>query len=160
VRLFVAARPSAAACAALARSLGRPADPRWHVTLAFLGEQPAAEPFDLAEVARRHAPFTLRLESAGTFGGAVLWAGLGGDTGALRSLAVDVQQACREAGAELEVRPYHAHLTVARGRRLRVPARLRAHHGPDWTVQGVELVRSVLGPPTTHEVLAHFPLGS
>lgn len=161
MRLFVAVRPSEHACAALADALGRPADPRWHVTLVFLGEQSTAEPFDLAEVAARHAGFALRLEGGGTFHGRVLYAGLSGSTEALTALADDVRDACRRAGAEVERRPFHGHLTLKRGLRLTVPPALAEHRGPRWDVRDVELVRSTLGgpQPATHEVLARFPLG-
>lgn len=161
MRLFVAVRPTERACVALAEALGRPADPRWHVTLAFLGEQPAAEPFDLTAAAARHGGFSLRLEGGGTFHGRVLFAGLSGDTEALGAVADDVRQACRDAGAEIESRPFHGHLTLARGQGLAVPPALQQHRGPRWHVHELELVRSVLGGPTpaTHEVLARFPLG-
>lgn len=160
MRLFVAVRPSEHACELLAAALGRPPDPRWHVTLAFLGEQPAAEPFDLTEVAARHAGFALRLEGGGTFHGRVLYAGLSGDTDTLTSLAEDVRRACRKAGATIERRRFHGHLTLKRGQGLKVPPALAEHRGPRWSVREVELVRSTLGGPVpaTHEVLRTFPL--
>ncbi len=90
----------------------------------------------------------------------MLWAGLGGDTEALQGLAEDVQLACRAAGAQLEERPFHAHVTLARGRRLHVPSALLKHHGPSWPVTQVELVESVLGRAARHQVVRVFPLAS
>ena len=160
MRLFVAVRPTEQARTALARALRRPADPRWHVTLAFLGEQPAPEPFDLTAATAGHQGFSLRVEGGGTFHGSVLFAGLAGDTEALQHLAEDVRAACRDAGALIEDRPFHPHLTLARGKGLRVAPALREHRGPDWPVTEVELVRSVLGRRARHEVLARFPLAA
>jgi 2'-5' RNA ligase len=161
VRLFVAVRPSAAAAVALAQDLGREVDDRWHVTLAFLGEQPGPEPFldPLAEVATRTPPFSLSLAGGKTFGGRVLSAGVAGEVPALRRLAGEVQASCGNAGADLQERPFRPHLTVARGRGLRVPTQLAAHQGPAWQVGGFDLVLSLLGRQTRHEVLRRFPLG-
>lgn len=156
MRLFVAVRPSGPACAALAAAAGRPADPRWHVTLAFLGDRPDAEPLvtGLATAAAGHAPLALRLEGGGTFGGRVLWAGLGGQLEALAALADDVRRTLHVG----DPRPFHPHLTLARGTRLVVPAGVASHRGPRWQVREVELVRSRLGSRPEHEVLARLPL--
>lgn len=153
MRLFVAVRPPPDACTALAGAAGRAADPRWHLTLAFLGDRPAAEPLlaPLAEAAARHPPFVLALTGGGTFGGRVLWAGVAGDLTPLAALAQDV----REAVDAVEERPFHPHLTLARGHRLAVPARLRQHVGEPWPVTELELV---LSRSSVHEVLHRLPL--
>lgn len=160
MRLFVAVRPSAAALTSLAGALGVAVDSRWHITLAFLGEQPAADPFlaPLSDVAGGSAAFELSLSGGLTFGARVLAASVTGDVEALSHLARDVQDACRSAGADVDDRPFRPHLTLARGRRLHVPAALAAHDGPPWRVDVVELVRSHLGRRSEHEVLHRFPL--
>jgi 2'-5' RNA ligase len=160
VRLFVAVRPPAAALRSLAEALGLDVDDRWHLTLAFLGEQPDPEPFvrPLTEAALRSTPFPLALAGGQTFGGRVLSAAVAGDVAALDRLARDVQDACRRAGAELDARPFRPHLTVARGRGLQVPAALSSYEGPSWVVEQLELVHSHLGGRARHEVLARLPL--
>jgi 2'-5' RNA ligase len=155
LRLFVAVRPPAAALEHLATALGRDVDARWHVTLAFLGEQPDPGAFALAKVARAHPAFPLALSGAVKLG-KVVAVGLRGDTTALGWLAHDVQRACRDAGAALERRRYQPHLTVGRGE---VPDALWEYEGPAWTVSAVELVKSVLGRSAQHETLERFALG-
>jgi 2'-5' RNA ligase len=157
LRLFAAVRPSVAAAEHLAAALGRDVDPRWHVTLAFLGEQPAADAFDLRPPASRHLPFPLALSGAARLGRSVVATGVRGDTRALAGLARDVQDTCRAAGAVLERRRWRPHLTVSRDGV--VPAALWDYEGPAWTVTQVELVHSVLGRAATHEVLRAFRLG-
>jgi 2'-5' RNA ligase len=151
MRLFVAVRPPAAVCAALAAAAARPVDPRWHVTLAFLGERPDAAPVveALDGLVQRHRAFTLALAGGGTFGGRVLWCGLSGELAALTALATDV----RAAVAGGEDRPFRAHLTLARGRHLVVPTGLHGFASEPWEVNEVELVRSRLARTAEHAVL-------
>ena len=136
----------------LAAALGRAADPRWHLTLAFLGEQPDPGAFDLADAARAAQPFPLALSGAQRLGRSVVATGVRGDTRALQRLARSVQQAC-----ELDQQRWHPHLTVSRDGR--VPAALWDYEGPAWTVTEVELVHSVLGGQAEHRVLHAFALG-
>lgn len=151
MRLFVAVRPSAEASAHLARALGREPDPRWHVTLAFLGERPSADPYDLSLVAASHTSFPLALSGAMRLGD-VAAVGVRGDVGALTSLARDVQHTCDVQ----EHRRYRPHLTV--GRRV-VPESLWDYEGPAFRVESVELVQSVLGRSAVHTVLEQWRLG-
>jgi 2'-5' RNA ligase len=155
LRLFVAVRPPLPALEHLAAALGRDVDPRWHITLAFLGEQPDPGAFELGTVARAHPPFPLALSGVEQLG-RVVATGVRGDTTALGWLARDVQRACRDAGAVLERRRYRPHLTVGRGG---VPAVLWDYEGPAWTVHEVELVHSVLGRTAQHRTLERFRLG-
>ena len=129
---------------------------QWHVTLAFLGEVPAAEPLydGLRAAAGVHEPFSVRLAGGGSFGGRASWAGLDGDVDALSGLATNVQHACRAAGIPLGNRPYRPHLTVGRVD----PRVLSSYEGPAWRVSQVELVHSVLGLRAVHTVLQAFPL--
>ncbi len=90
-----------------------------HITLNFLGHPDAAaraaleDPVALA--AKRHAPFSLRLEGAGTFTTArapsVLWLGVSGAVDALRALQQDTAAA---TGSPLD-RNFIPHVTLARG---------------------------------------------
>ena len=144
MRLFVALAVPAEPAAALAAALGREPDPRWHLTLAFLGEQAAAQPVAAALARVAFAPFRLSLAGAGTFsGGRVLWVGVGEGEAPLRALAADVSAACRGAGVALEDRPFRPHVTVRRGRGLR-PGALTEHAGPAWTVGAFALLESRL----------------
>lgn len=162
MRTFVAVRPPAAAVDHLRAVLPSwPSAPeRWHLTLAFLGE--VAEPHllapGLAQACAGRAPLALRLAGSGVFGrGGPVWVGVDGDRPGLTSLAAAVAQACRDAGVDVEQRPYRPHLTV--GRRGRPgPAQLAAYAGPPWTATEVELVASRLGPTVEHRVLERFPL--
>jgi 2'-5' RNA ligase len=158
----VAVRPPAAAVDDLRAVLPAwPSAPeRWHLTLAFLGEvadPPALVPA-LAVVCAGCPPLTLRLAGSGAFGrGGPVWVGVEGDRTGLTQLAGAVARACRDAGVDVERRPYRPHLTV--GRRGRPdPARLAAYAGPPWTAAEVELVASRLGPPVEHRVLERLPL--
>lgn len=108
-----------------------------HLTLKFLGDiAPEIAPRigqALAEVAARHAPFTLTLGDAGFFpaGNAgrarVLWVGIDGDADALRQLQRDVDDALAALGFPRERHPFRPHLTLARLRhRASPPDRRRA----------------------------------
>jgi 2'-5' RNA ligase len=120
-------------------------DPRWHVTLAFLGE---AEPIDLSVV--EHPPLTLRLAGSVRLG-KVAAVGVTGDVAGLRELARTVADVC---GVD-EDRPYRPHLSVGR---WPAPADLAGYVGPDWRADEVALVRSTLGRPVVHEVLQRWGL--
>ncbi len=133
VRCFVAAEvPDAVASAAasvqecLRRSGVRA---RWvprthfHLTLRFLGEQPARRIPDLeaamGEAARRVEPFPLAAEGIGVFPGRgaprVLWLGLSGAVDALGRLQRILEGTLEERlGIAGEGRPFHGHLTLAR----------------------------------------------
>lgn len=186
MRLFTALWPPAAAVAALRADLdaaaggwppeGWRAGPpdRWHVTLAFHGEQDdpgvLARSLD-AEASRCVAP-SLRLAGAGSFPGvafvAVQVAGPADGT-ALAKLV---------AAAGGDPLGYTPHLTIARSRRrARVPAAGSAtgsaagsrapdihpvvdqHVGPWWRPAAVLLVRSqVSGGQTRYRVMHRVPL--
>jgi 2'-5' RNA ligase len=180
VRLFVAIDPPAAALDALDAELGptravaphglrwtRPG--QWHLTLAFLGEVPDADvPAVTAALGAvvGDAPISLRLAGGGCFGDRVLWVGLAGDVHALRTLGESVGAAARDAGVELEAKPFRPHLTLARAGKepadLRpAAAELAQIVGPTWDVGAVHLVHSRLGAgpgrSALHERIATWP---
>lgn len=130
---------------------------RWHVTLAFYGNDASApeRASHLDEHVTGLSAPELRLAGAGVFPG-VLWVGVepvsAADREALRILAA-------AAGAGRRFTP---HVTVARFR-LDQPARLMAdqlarYRGPSWTATAADLVRSdaAAGYTTVHSV----PLGA
>ncbi|WP_100402070.1 RNA 2',3'-cyclic phosphodiesterase [Bacillus sp. FJAT-42315] len=92
-----------------------------HLTLAFLGEaeeeklEKARE--NMAEVLRTFSPFSLTIDSFGTFGKQeqprIFWAGVKQEP-KLHQLQQAVSSACREAGFQLESRPFRPHITLAR----------------------------------------------
>jgi 2'-5' RNA ligase len=186
-RLFVAVYPSAEAVADLRqtvaglRSVGTRVLPeQWHVTLVFLGEVPEDQvgatcaALDVAVGA--HQPFQLQVAGGGFFLSGrqvVLWAGLTGDLGALRSLTSAVRAELAAGGRSFDERPLSAHLTLSRlpaeaghagtpeRDRLDVDLRhLAAHTGPSFTVSGVHLVQSHLGPPVGHLSRHHANVGT
>lgn len=162
MRTFVAVRPPPAAVEHLRSALPSwPSAPeRWHLTLVFLGEvdDPGGLAPQLAGACARRPPLELRLAGSGAFGrDGPVWVGVEGDRTALTALAADVARVCRDAGLDVERRPYRPHLTV--GRRGRPdPALLRSYAGPVWPVAEVELVASRLGPVVEHRVLDRFAL--
>lgn len=172
MRLFAAVVPPENVLDSLESALARASvdDPalrwagreRWHLTLAFYGEDDlAARTAWLEPRLRDLGPLRLHITGAGRFTG-VLWSGIGGDLDALQALAA-------AAGADAEDRPYHPHLTLARWRQPRRPpsvapivTALRAYRSPDWEVSEVVLMRSTPsgrraeGPTYTPQ--AQFPL--
>ncbi|WP_119294750.1 RNA 2',3'-cyclic phosphodiesterase [Streptomyces sp. YIM 130001] len=188
MRLFVAVLPPEAAADELAAEMdGLRALPGadglrwtewagWHFTLAFLGEVPEGVlpglDSRLARAAGRTAPFPLALRGGGSFGDRALWAGAGGDHGALRRLAERVEVAAREAGVDDREDPYgfRPHLTLARaaGRGTSLAPFVEAlgpFRGSSWTVARLSLVRShlprrgVRGERPRYEEVGHWALG-
>ncbi|KQX50044.1 MULTISPECIES: RNA 2',3'-cyclic phosphodiesterase [unclassified Streptomyces] len=165
VRVFVALAPPDEAKDELARELGPAyeAYPRmrwnriedWHITLAFLGELPAATVpalrAPLAELAASHRPVELALRGGGHFDERVLWSGIDGDLDGLHRLAADVRAVVRECGVPFEDRPLRPHLTLARARRddpsrvVTVAADLAGFRGRGWRAERLHLVGSDFG---------------
>lgn len=185
MRLFVAAYPDRDAIEHLRASVaslhvGGPREPgrsvrlqppeRWHVTLAFIGDVPEGHHGRAVDAVREGwtgQPIGLRVAGGGTFGRGrftVLWAGLAGDLAALGDLADGVRRALRRGRLPYDPKPYRPHLTIARpGDRLTPSelaedrARLNSYEGPQWSVDGIHLVRSHLGPNPRYETLAVAP---
>lgn len=130
MRLFVAAElPSAcydALCetSALLRShvRGRYIGPDlFHVTLAFLGEVPAMQASEVADLVERackeHVPFYTTLGGLGTFGrasSAVLWQGFAEGCSAWDVLAHDVRQTLCAEGYSIDAKGFIPHVTLMR----------------------------------------------
>lgn len=154
----------------------------WHVTLAFLGDVPepllpaAARALDRAATTVRASPVptrrtgdraapaatppTVRLAGGGRFGRGrftIVWAGVDGDLVPLRRATV---RALRRVRLPYDDKRYHPHLTLGRPGD-RVPAEMVAadlaalagYRGPSWTVGGLVLYRSHLGPKPVYEPL-------
>ncbi|GAB3477496.1 RNA 2',3'-cyclic phosphodiesterase [Amycolatopsis cihanbeyliensis] len=113
---------------------------QWHITLGFFGEDdPEARAAWLRPRLAGRPMLDLRLAGAGTFPG-VLWVGV-------RSAGLDALAGA--SGADELDRPFHPHLTVARGHdpgaRRRLLSRLRDYRGPWWTATEVVLFASERG---------------
>ena len=146
----------------------------FHVTLAFLGEQPEpiVEEAHHALAAVRAPSFPLRIEGLGMFGGArprVLFAEVVPEPG-LSHLHRKVLRAVHEAGIEMARQRFHPHVTLARfgNDGLRgdeaaeiqgfVARRVGLVAGP-FEVERFILYRSYLGRAgAAYEPLAEYPL--
>ena len=92
-----------------------------HLTLKFLGAQPAAAVEPIAEamsgIASRHRSFALRVAEVGAFPNfrraRVVWIGVARDP-RLELLHHDVEVECEKLGFELEGRAFRPHVTLAR----------------------------------------------
>ncbi|WP_305037579.1 RNA 2',3'-cyclic phosphodiesterase [Geodermatophilus sp. TF02-6] len=181
--MFFAVTPPPEALADLDRALaplrnapGAPrwtASGRWHLTLLFLGDVPAAQVAPLVAAAgpavAATPPLQLRLAGGGRFGSRrrpqVFWAGVTGDGDGLGALAGRLARAARRRGLPVEDRPFRAHLTLGRWRPGRpgdgdLPDRLAGYCGPSWPVTEVELLESHLGPTPRYDRVAAWPLGT
>ncbi|MFC3606573.1 RNA 2',3'-cyclic phosphodiesterase [Stutzerimonas tarimensis] len=101
----------------LARQPGRSvAQDNLHVTLAFLGRQPAARLASLRTLAGalRTEPFELRLERLGLTAGGVLWLEPSDAPAALLQLATGLREALAEAGVDYDRQEFRPHLTLYR----------------------------------------------
>jgi RNA 2',3'-cyclic 3'-phosphodiesterase len=149
--------------AALAEALGEPGDGlrweppvRWHVTLAYYGQDDLAT--REAWLARRlagRAAVGVRLEKAATFPG-VLWLTVAGP---------ELTPLAHAAGADAEARPYTAHLTLARfpreepGLAARWTGRLSSFASRSWQATEVALMTSEREPGgTRYRVARSFEL--
>lgn len=119
-----------------------------HLTLAFLGEVPAAQAacLEAAAAGVRAAPFELVLDRLGGFGRTrVVWLGCRHQPEPLLALVRALNQALAEGCGYLpEARPFAAHLTVAR--RARHPPRPQDVGPVPWPVSEFVLVESDLDP--------------
>lgn len=130
-RAFVAVRPPDAvldAVDALHVDTGRPTTrAQWHITLQFLGNGADIDAVHGALAGFDVPAATAQLGGLGAFPSArrarVVWLGLAQGEELFAALAASVGARLSPLGHELESRPYHAHLTLAR---LKTPADVRA----------------------------------
>ena len=152
-------------------------EPRLHLTLKFLGEQPESKieaiQSVLAGVAGRHREPMMTLSGVGAFPNfrraRVVWMGIQQEP-RLELLHHDVEVACETLGFEVEGRPFRPHLTLARVKhplaeeRLRILARAakQIDFQTDFIVHSIDLMQSDLtssGPAYTTLVSAALRSG-
>lgn len=135
-----------------------------HLTMSFLGEVDAEREAALREHLREvHVPpFFLPVRGVGAFGGArprVVWAGVGRGHPHLFALHHHVQDAVLRSGLEADLKPFHPHITIGRGRdisRAALKPFLQRHEETEfglWKVSGFALFSSVLGPESATHTL-------
>lgn len=170
MRAFVAIPPdedAADALEAVQRGLpvGRPV-PRdsFHLTLAFLGDQPqhALSALDDELLAIRVRPFTIVLQGLGMMGEAVVHAEAALSP-PLDTLQAAVARAARQAGITLERRRFRPHVTIARLKgwdpRIGDWIAARAGFSARMQVGAFSLFRSDLRPDgARYTELATYPL--
>ena len=152
-RLFFAVWPDEDTRAALRHATrkavrasgGRPVPPaNFHITLAFLGNQPAALFDDIADAAAHvSAPETeLMLNRFGYFPKArVFWFGPTSLPEKLSTLASDLWDRLEPLGIAREQRPLRPHVTLAR--KVAKPPEVQSPRPLKWLVSGFALIESV-----------------
>src|SRR5262249_30497659 len=150
LRLFFALWPDPATQAAIAsvasevagEAKGRAvAADNVHLTLAFLGAQPAASVPELCALAAaiQIAPFQLALDEIGCFRKAgIAWLGASEAPLELVALHAGLSRALDRIGITLDARPFAPHLTLAR--RASAPVRRRLAQPIRWNVASFALI--------------------
>ena len=166
---------STAPLRAAAPSLRWATEPKLHLTLKFLGEQPDDAPRAigdaLLDVTRRHKAFAITLGGIGAFPNfrrpRVVFMGVAAEP-RLELLHHDVEVAGEALGYALDGRPFRPHVTLARVKD-RVPAdelkRLRkagdaVSLDAESRVASVDLMRSHTGANSRYELLVAAALRS
>ncbi len=133
-----------------------------HITLKFLGAQPAELvqqlSDSLSEVAAEHSPIRISMGQFGAFPNParprVVWLGITQGANDLSKLAHDVDHACVPFGTALESRPFRPHITLARSRdslaenqrmALSVAMKHEVAFEP-FVVESIDLMRSEMSP--------------
>lgn len=141
----------------LRRSCGRGSFSRrenYHITLAFLGEQPESRVGDVlaAMDCCGAEPFPVGIGGFGAFqnaGGSVVWRGIE-DSGELKRLQRELAQQLRQRDFAVERREFRPHLTMARRVILKEGVRLADLSGRTeplvFTADHMTLMRSDLTP--------------
>jgi len=149
-------------------------EPKLHLTLRFLGEQPddvaSALAASMDGVSDRHRSFDMDLRHVGAFPNfrraRVVWMGVE-PSARLELLHHDVEVACDALGLGVEGRPFRPHVTLARIRARQEESVMRslarAGRGIDFErgvqVKSIDLMRSTLGHGgSTYERLHTSPL--
>jgi 2'-5' RNA ligase len=152
-------------------------EPLLHLTLKFLGEQPAERLEEIqgavAGVAGRHRELLMVLGGVGAFPNFrrahVVWMGVAQDP-RLELLHHDVEVTCSQLGIETEGRPFRPHLTLARVKTAQPEERMRAlarvakktDYRTDIIVRSIDVMQSELtaaGPEYTPLVSAALRSG-
>ena len=170
-RVFFALWPDATLRAPLAdlalevarESGGRPtARNLLHLTLAFLGDQPAAGVETLRGVGGRirARAFALTFDTIGGFRRTgIAWLGAGAPQPELEALQGELATALRASGFVLDARPYAPHLTLAR--HCAVTPERRLPQPLCWRVSSFVLVESAPGRGgPEYRTLADWPLAA
>jgi len=131
-----------------------------HITLAFLGSVPREqrECYEQAAAGIQIQSFTLSLEHIGHWPlPRILWLGASQQPEALLMLVHNLSAALSACGFTPEIRPYHAHLTLAR--KVDRPLPVRSIKPIDWEVDSFALIESVTAPEgPRYQVLERWPL--
>lgn len=131
-----------------------------HITLAFLGavshEQHAC--YEQVAAGIQAQTFTLSLEHIGHWPRPrILWLGPAQQPEALLTLVHNLNAALSMCGFASEVRPYHAHMTLAR--KVDRPLSVQSIEPIDWEVDSFALIESVTAPEgPCYQVLERWPL--
>ena len=173
-RLFFALWPDESQRAALAHAVakavrgcgGRPvAAANLHVTLAFIGSVPQPRVTELAAIARnvaagcaQDAPLTLRLEQLAHWARPQILCVLATEASAgAHALAAALKDVTAAAGFTPDLKPFHAHVTVAR-KVLHAPGR-HALRALTWCFDAFALVDSrTASSGPVYSVIESYPL--
>jgi len=151
-----------AARKAVKRCGGRPVPPdNYHITLAFLGNQPAALFDDIVRAgsAVAGAPVELALDRFGYFPKPrVFWIGARERPSALTRLADKLWDRMEDLGLRREQRPFQAHVTLAR--KVAALPEVSSPSPLIWRASSFALIESVTEQRGAVYTVAHeFPLG-
>lgn len=147
-----------------------------HLTLKFLGDQPAERGDAIRaaaeQVGGRHRQLMMHMGGLGAFPNfrrsRVVWIGVEQES-RLELLHHDVEVACSDLGFDVEGRPFRPHITLARVKhrlpeeRARALSRAARRVGftADVLVRSLDLMQSELGPGgSTYSTVATAPLRS
>jgi 2'-5' RNA ligase len=185
MRLFLAVNPPAdfrhqiwMECASLrdaSPGISWVVEPRIHLTLKFLGEQPDSAIGPLTQliegVAAMHAPPLIQVGGIGAFPNLrrprVVWIGVEPEP-KLELLHHDLELACNRIGYEIEGKPFRPHLTLGRvreslsavDRRAMRACAAKVRFSNMFTASSVDLMRSGGSPGSGYVTLATARMGA
>ena len=145
----------------------------WHLTLHFLGQVETEKIEELKtrlpKALTNIKPFLISLEGFGAFPNErkprILWMGIKSDSDELLNLKKALDEVLREMHFEIETRPYHPHITIARskeGTSTSLPSSSPMFKGRVVDqIHAVTLFKSDLSPEgARHTPLQIVPFGS
>jgi 2'-5' RNA ligase len=143
-----------------------------HITLKFLGEVDATKADEvtrsLEQISSRHSAMSINISQLGKFPerGAprIIWLGAQEDSGALKKLAVDIEEEMRKIGFEKENRDFKPHVTLGRVKRYQqvekgIPAKWNHEEISfgSFRAEQIFLVKSTLRPDgARYEKIGNF----